>query len=55
VKLQGKIKLLSDKFSDVKAFEMKLKLLHKQKTNETWTTFLFVKLLWNLSSNHLNG
>jgi hypothetical protein len=27
--LQGKGKLLSDMFSDVRAFEMKLKLLHK--------------------------
>jgi hypothetical protein len=29
LKIQGKGKLLSDMFSDVEAFEMKLKLLHK--------------------------
>jgi hypothetical protein len=29
VKLQGKVELLCDMFSDVKAFEIKLKLLHK--------------------------
>jgi hypothetical protein len=33
VKLQGNVKLLSDIFSDVKAFEMKLKLLHINKQN----------------------
>jgi hypothetical protein len=45
IKLQGKGKLLSDMFSDVKTFEMKWKWLHKHITDKTWITFLFGKLL----------
>jgi hypothetical protein len=55
VEIQIKGKLLSDKFSDVKALEMKLKLLLKHINEQNLDHFPFAKLLWNLSSNHLNG
>jgi hypothetical protein len=42
-------------FSGFKAFEIKLKLLHKHINEQNLDHFPFSKLLWNLSSNHLNG
>jgi hypothetical protein len=44
VKLQGKDKLLSDKFSDEKTFEIKLKLLHKQINKHNLDLFPFCKV-----------
>jgi hypothetical protein len=44
VKLQGKGKLLSDKFSDIKAFEMKLKLLNKHINEQNLDHFPFYKI-----------
>jgi hypothetical protein len=41
VKIQGKGKLLSDMFSDVKAFEMKLKFLHKHINEQNLDHFPF--------------
>jgi hypothetical protein len=42
--LQGKGKLLSDMFSDVKAFEIELKLLHKHKNEQNLDDFPFCKI-----------
>jgi hypothetical protein len=44
VKLQGKGKLLSDKYSDVKELEMKLKLLHKLINEQNLDHFPFCKI-----------
>jgi hypothetical protein len=44
VKLQGKVKLLSDMFSDLKAFEIKLKLLHKHINEQNLDHFPFCKI-----------
>jgi hypothetical protein len=44
VKLQRKGKLLSDKFSDVKAFEMKMKFLHKHIKEQNLDQFPFCKI-----------
>jgi hypothetical protein len=43
VKLQGKGKLRSDMFSDVKAFEITLKLLHKHINEQNLDHFPFCK------------
>jgi hypothetical protein len=43
VKLQGKGKLLSDMFSYVKSFEMKLKLLHKHINEQNLDHFPFLQ------------
>jgi hypothetical protein len=44
VNLQGKGKLLSDMFSDVKAFEMKVKLLQKHINKQNLDHFPFCKI-----------
>jgi hypothetical protein len=44
VKLQGEGKLLSDMFSDVKAFEIKLKLLHKHINEQNFDHFPFYNI-----------
>jgi hypothetical protein len=44
VKLHGKGKLLSDMFSDVEAFEIKLKLLHKHINEQTLDHIPFCKI-----------
>lgn len=43
VKLQGKGKLLPDVFSDVKAYEMKLKLIRKHINEKNFTHLPFCK------------